>query len=41
MAGDVYVRIKIKRHPYYERRGADILHIKKISLLEALSGVTL
>ena len=41
MAGDIYVRIKIKRHPYFERRGADILHIKKIKLLEALSGVTM
>ena len=41
IAGDVYVRIKIKKHPVYERRGADLIHIKKISLLEALTGVTL
>lgn len=41
IAGDVYVRIKIKRHPVFERRGADLAHIKKITLLEALTGVTI
>ena len=39
--GDVYVRIKIKRHKEFQRRGADLVHIKKITLLEALTGVTL
>lgn len=39
IAGDVYVRIKIKKHQTFERRGADLIHIKKISLLEALTGV--
>ena len=33
IAGDIYVRIKIKRHPFFDRRGADILHVKKITLL--------
>lgn len=33
IAGDVYVRIKIKKHSTFERRGADLVHIKKISLL--------
>ena len=41
IAGDIYVRIKIKRHPYFDRRGADLVHVKKITLLEALTGVTL
>jgi len=39
MAGDLYVRIKIKKHNLYERRGADLFTKKKISLLEALTGV--
>lgn len=41
IAGDVYVRIKIKKHQTFERRGADLAHIKRISLLEALTGVTI
>lgn len=39
--GDVYVRIKIKKHPLFQRRGADLVIIKKISLIEALTGVTM
>ena len=41
MAGDVYVRILIKSHKIYERRGADLFVTKKIPLLEALTGVTM
>jgi DnaJ family protein A protein 2 len=41
IAGDVYVRIKIKKHQTFERRGADLIHVKKITLLEALTGVTI
>jgi DnaJ homolog subfamily A member 2 len=41
IAGDIYVRIKIKRHGIFQRRGADLVIIKKISLLEALTGVTM
>jgi len=41
IAGDVYVRIKIKKHNVFQRRGADLVIIKKISLLEALTGVTM
>jgi DnaJ-class molecular chaperone len=40
MAGDVYARIMIKKHDVFERRGADLLFIKEITLLEALTGVT-
>lgn len=35
------MRIKIKKHATFDRRGADLIYIKKISLLEALTGVTI
>jgi DnaJ family protein A protein 2 len=38
MAGDLYIRIKIKKHDIYERKGADLYTNKKITLLEALTG---
>lgn len=38
MAGDLYVRIKLKKHKVYERRGADLYTKKEITLLEALTG---
>ena len=38
MAGDLYVRIMIKKHPIFTRKGADLFIDKKISLLEALTG---
>jgi DnaJ-class molecular chaperone len=38
MAGDLYTRVKIKKHAIYERRGADLYTTKKITLLEALTG---
>ena len=38
MAGDLYVRIKIKKHDVYIRKGADLFMEKNISLLEALTG---
>jgi len=41
MAGDIYARIRIKEHKTFQRRGADLVIIKKISLLEALTGVTI
>lgn len=40
MAGDVYARICIQKHEHFERRGADLIYVKEISLLEALTGVT-
>lgn len=39
MAGDLHVRVSIKPHAIYERKGADLFMKKKISLLEALVGV--
>lgn len=39
--GDIYVRIKIKKHKTFVRKGADLVIIKKIDLVEALTGVTL
>lgn len=38
-AGDVVVIIKIKPHKQFQRKGADLLLEKEISLLEALTGV--
>ena len=38
MAGDLYVRIMIKKHAIFTRKGADLYIDKKISLLEALAG---
>jgi len=38
MAGDLHVRIKIKEHKVFTRKGADLFLEKKISLLEALTG---
>ena len=38
MAGDLHVRIMIKKHPVFTRKGADLFIEKKISLLEALTG---
>ena len=35
------MRVKIKRNKEFQRRGADLVHVKKITLLEALTGVTL
>ena len=40
MAGDVYVRISIKKHECFERRGADLIFSKEVTLLEALTGIT-
>ena len=37
--GDVVVVIKIKPHKTFQRKGADLLIEKDISLLEALTGV--
>lgn len=39
MAGDLHVRVNIKAHPVFERKGADLFMNKKITLLEALTGI--
>jgi len=38
MAGDLHIRIKIKKHAVFERKGADLYYKKTITLLEALTG---
>lgn len=38
MAGDLVFRIKSEKHSIYSRKGADLFHEKKITLLEALTG---
>jgi DnaJ family protein A protein 2 len=40
LAADLYVRVFIKPHSYITRKGADLFMKKKITLLEALTGVT-
>lgn len=39
MAGDLHVRVKIKPHKLFERKGADLYTKRTITLLEALTGV--
>jgi DnaJ family protein A protein 2 len=39
LAGDLYFRIMIDDHPDFGRKGADLYHLKKISLLQALTGM--
>lgn len=39
LAGDLYFRIMIEGHTEFGRKGADLFHMKKINLLEALTGV--
>jgi len=41
IAGDIYIRVQIKKHKVFLRKGADLVIIKNISLLEALTGVTI
>lgn len=38
-AGDFIAVVRIKKHPIFERKGADLYMTKKISLLEALCGI--
>jgi len=38
LAGDLHVRIMIKKHKTFSRKGADLFIDKKITLLEALTG---
>ena len=38
MAGDFIVRLLIEPHKRFERKGADLIFKKKISLYEALTG---
>jgi len=38
LAGDLYVRLQVRRHPVFERRGSDIYVRKEIALTQALLG---
>lgn len=38
-AGDIVFRIMIEHNEMFGRKGADLYHIKKITLLQALTGV--
>jgi len=40
MAGDLYIKLQVKKHPLFERRGSDIYVEKEISLTQALLGGT-
>jgi DnaJ homolog subfamily A member 2 len=39
MAGDLYVRVRIAKHKDFERKGADLFMERKITLVEALTGL--
>lgn len=39
LGGDIHVRVFIEKHKVFERKGADLFFEKKISLLEALTGI--
>lgn len=38
MAGDLYVRLQVKPHPTFTRRGSDIYVKKEITITQALLG---
>ena len=40
-AGDLYVRLRVHRHPVFERHGADLLHRLEIPMTQAALGVVL
>ena len=40
MAGDLYVRVIVEKHKLYTRKGADLFIERKITLLEALTGIS-
>ncbi len=40
MAGDLYIKLKVKKHPLFERKGSDIYVEKEISLTQAILGGT-
>jgi len=40
MGGDLYVRVCIEPHKTFKRKGADLFIERKITLLEALTGLT-
>jgi molecular chaperone DnaJ len=40
VAGDLYIKLQIKKHPLFERQGSDIYIEKEISLTQALLGGT-
>lgn len=40
MAGDLHVRFLLEDHKVFERKGADLFVKKKISPLQALTGVS-
>ena len=41
MAGDLYIKLRVKKHPLFERKGSDIYVEKEISLTQALLGGTI
>ena len=38
LGGDLHIRVNIKKHDKFERKGADLFYEKEITLLEALTG---
>lgn len=40
-AGDLYVRLRVRRHPVFERHGSDLLHRLEVPMTQAALGVVL
>ena len=40
-AGDLYVSIRIKAHPYFQRVGNDIVHVHRTNIAQAALGATI
>jgi len=40
-AGDLYVRLRVSRHPVFERQGADLFHRLHLPMTQAALGVVL
>ena len=39
-AGDLYVSVRVKPHPYFERAGNDIVHVHRVNVAQAALGAT-
>jgi molecular chaperone DnaJ len=37
-SGDLYVRVKVRRHPVFERRGNDLIVAREIKIMDLLLG---
>jgi molecular chaperone DnaJ len=40
-SGDLYVNVRVRRHPAFERQGDDLLHVERVSIAQAALGALL